>query len=425
VAEPALDVERSFLIYDAVHSMLWPGEAAVAVSIVHLAAGRPQEHVRSSCRLDGLLVRAINSRLDPGTERSNPVGLAANGELSFLGCKIGGQGFLLTHDERGRLADVDPRNGERIFPYLGGEEVNTGATQSFDRYVIDFGQMGVEEAERWPALLQIVREKVKPYREGVNRESWQKRWWQFAEVYPRMRAAIAPLDRCLVTARVTKHLCFSFQPTDRVLNEKLYVFPFDRVTAFAVLQARVHVSWTWLLSSTMKNDLNYSASDCFDTFPFPRPDPRTVIPELEDIGQRLYDARAGYMVGEQVGLTITYNRLKDPASREPRIEELRRLHEEMDSAVLAAYGWSDISVPPFVTPTTPADKKTIEAFEGEVIDRLFVLNAQRAEEERVKGLTGGRKGKAKGTGASRRKTARGTSVDRQLSISTETDEEGS
>ena len=74
--------------------------------------------------------------------------------------------------------------------------------------------------------------------------------------------------------------------------------------------------------------------DCFETFPFPNPDPRSVIPELEAIGQQLYEARAQYMVDTNQGLTKTYNALKNPACDEPRILELRRLHEEMDRAVL-------------------------------------------------------------------------------------------
>jgi hypothetical protein len=84
----------------------------------------------------------------------------------------------------------------------------------------------------------------------------------------------------------------------------------------------------------MKNDLNYSASDCFDTFPFPNRDPRAVIPELEEIGQALYQARAAYMIDNQVGLTITYNRLKDPDCLDEPILKLRELHEAMDRAVL-------------------------------------------------------------------------------------------
>ena len=54
----------------------------------------------------------------------------------------------------------------------------------------------------------------------------------------------------------------------------------------------------------------------------------------------------------------------------------------MDAAVLAAYGWSDIPVPPFCL-ATDADQKAFEAFESEVIDRLFALNARHAEEERI------------------------------------------
>ena len=146
----------------------------------------------------------------------------------------------------------------------------------------------------------------------------------------------------------------------------------------------------------MKNDLNYSASDCFETFPFPKPDPRTVILALEDIGRRLYDFRAKYMVDENVGLTITYNRLKDPACEDARILELRGLHEETDRQVLAAYGWSDIEVPPFC-PMSEGDRKRIEMFEDDVVDRLFVLNGRRAEEERIRGLGSGG-GRKKGAG---------------------------
>ncbi len=79
-----------------------------------------------------------------------------------------GQGFVLTPDERDTLIAKDAKNAERIFPYLGGQEVNTSPTQEFDRYVISFGQMSLEEAEQWPDLIEIVREKVKPEREKMS-----------------------------------------------------------------------------------------------------------------------------------------------------------------------------------------------------------------------------------------------------------------
>jgi hypothetical protein len=88
----------------------------------------------------------------------------------------------------------------------------------------------------------------------------------------------------------------------------------------------------------------------------------------------------------QQGLTKTYNALKDPASEDPAILALRALHIELDRAVLHAYGWHDIEVPPYTTPRTPAERLTFETFEDAVLDRLFALNAERAAEEERQGL---------------------------------------
>jgi len=88
------------------------------------------------------------------------------------------------------------------------------------------------------------------------------------------------------------------------------------------------------------------------------------------------------MVKHQIGLTQTYNRLKDPSCVDPEVAHLRHLHEEMDRTVLDAYGWRDIAVPSYGTPATDAEKKALETFEDEVLDRLFALNAERAEDEK-------------------------------------------
>jgi hypothetical protein len=50
------------------------------------------------------------------------------------------------------------------------------------------------------------------------------------------------------------------------------------------------------------------------------------------------------MVANNEGLTSTYNRFHDPSESSSGLLELRRLHGEMDQAVLAAYGWSDVPI---------------------------------------------------------------------------------
>lgn len=378
-------LSHGFKIVAATTHLIWPGDAAVTVSIVQLAKGRPADGFRPE--LDGKWVSVIDSRLRAASERSNPASLASNGGRSFIGSKLYGQGFTLAMLERDALVASEARNAERIFAYIGGEEVNTSPNQSPHRHVISFEQMELAQAEAWPQLLEIVRHRVKPERDKNNRDVRRKYWWRFGEVAPALYAAIAHSTRCLVNARVSKHLMFSFQPSNRVYSEQLYVYPLETNTPFAVLQSRVHEFWARLLSSSMKTDLRYAASDCFETFPFPAEDPRTVVPELEQIGEQLYTARAAFMVETNQGLTKTYNALKDPNCTDPRILALRSQHEQMDAAVLAAYGWSDITVPPFCI-ATPADRAALQIFEDAIIDRLFVLNAERAKKEAVLGRAG-------------------------------------
>jgi hypothetical protein len=131
---------------------------------------------------------------------------------------------------------------------------------------------------------------------------------------------------------------------------------------------------------------------------------------------------------DNVGLTITYNHLRDPACDSPRILELRRLHEELDHTVLEAYAesnpegrWLELELPPFC-PMNDEDKKKLERFEDAVIDRLFVLNARRAEEEKIKwlGAGGKKKGPAKKAAADGEKKprARKKKADGQLALGT-------
>ncbi|WP_437877947.1 DNA methyltransferase [Sorangium sp. So ce513] len=403
-------------VYSAHRSIPWPGTAAVEVAIIHLAFGNIRQQVTKR-ELDGVTVASIDTRLRPQRERADPEKLFSNQLIAFAGAKLFGSGFILDPDEHDRLLRHNTNNASIIRPFFSGEDVNQSPDGSPARYVIFFGTMSLEEAGRWPELLQIVSERVRPEREQNNRSTYRTYWWRPGEAGGALYAALDGLARCLVSARVTKHLMYSFQPIDPIFSEMLYAFALDSHSALSALQSRIHEPWARLLSSSLEDRLRYSASDCFETFPFPQPDPRAVIPALEDIGQRLYDFRAAYMVDNNVGLTVTYNRLKDAACADPRILELRRLHEEMDRAVLDTYGWTDLAVPPYC-PMTDADRQRLERFEDEVIDRLFVLNAQRAEEEKRKGLAPATaKQKGAGKGAATKKAGRSRStIPAQMSL---------
>jgi hypothetical protein len=374
------------VIYDAVVSKPWPGMAAVSVSIVHLATG---QCVGSPANLDGAEVPAINSRLLPKPERRDPARLIRNSRIAFVGTKISGQGFIVTPEDIARLRL--PKS--LVFPYAGGEDVTRLPVPAPSRWVINFGERDIDEARREStAALKFIEERVRPERTSNSRPAYRDRWWRFGEPQAAIYTESTELRRILVISEVSKHLAFAWLPTGAVYAHTLTAIVVDCDTAFAVLQSRLHEKWTRMHSSSLEDRLRYIGSDCFDTFPFPQPDPRAVIPAVETAGKAFYETRARFMVTTDQGLTKTYNALKDPENTDRAVLELRRLTEAMDRAVLDAYGWTDLAIPPYC-PQTDADRAAIQAFEDEVIDRLYILNADRAAEEQRLGLGKTKKGK--------------------------------
>jgi class 3 adenylate cyclase len=392
------------VIYDTERRIKWPGVAAVTVSSIHIYRGKWS----GECHLDGEPVGQITAFLFKHGGHDDPLELSANAGKSFEGFKIAGQGFVFDdHDEEASpLSEMErlltnPRNRERIFPYIGGEEVNDSPTHAFHRYVIDFDDLDEAEAARWPELLEIVRAKVKPYRDTVNRDAHRKRWWLYGERRPGLRAALLGRSRVLVCSLHQQFWLLAFLQSKLIFSHGLGTFAFENFAALSLLQSRVHEVWARFFASSLEDRLRYTPSDCFETFPFPAGFETSVA--LEAAGQEYYEFRAALMVRNDEGLTKTYNRFHDPEESSPDIIKLRELHAKMDAAVLAAYGWTDL-------PTTCdfildyEDEESAEESSGrkrkkpwrfrwpdevrdEVLARLLILNAERAKEEELAGQT--------------------------------------
>ena len=103
-----------------------------------------------------------------------------------------------------------------------------------------------------------------------------------------------------------------------------------------------------------------------------------------------HDHRAELMIAADEGMTKTYNRFHKPEERDPAIQRLRELHDEIDRTVLRAYGWHDLAEklrPEFLTLETE-DNHTYQGryfWSGDqreiVLARLLAVNAERHAEE--------------------------------------------
>jgi hypothetical protein len=406
----------------------WPGLAAVIVSVVHIMKGVFQ----GQKRIDAQTVDRITAFLFHRGGDDNPTRLSANTKKSFNGTKVYGMGFTFDDtdktgvasplSEMSRLIEKASRNQEVIFPYIGGEEVNTSPTHAHHRFVINFGERTEEECrQKWPDLMTIVQTNVKPERDQLDDNPDGRRrkqyWWQFGRSTPALNLAIAQHKRVCVICRHQPQWAVTLMASSCVFAESLIVFPLSSYAAFCCLQSRTHETWARFFGSSIKDDLRYTPSDCFETFPFPKDWQNH--PVLEVAGKPYYEFRSALMIKNNQGLTKIYNRFHDPDECDSKVLKLREMHSVMDRAVLDAYGWSDIPIhcdflldyeideEEWGNKKKPYRYRWPDDIRDEVLARLLELNAKRAREEELSGVAVpkgvGKKAKAK-SGSKQRNT---------------------
>ena len=403
-------------IYSATKRLRWPGEASVVVSVVHMAKGAlPCPPV-----LDGRQVPCITAYLFHAGGDENPSTLRCNLKKCFQGSVLRGMGFTFDDESSdgwaSRLATMNaliqrhPKNADLIFPYLGSDELNNSPTHSHHRYAINFGLMEESEARTYPDLFALAESRVLPDRQESEASSMKGRliekFWQYGHLAHDLYSSIAGKRVALaIGCAATPYMSFARLPTTVVYANTLNILPFDTFASFASVQSRSHEVWARFFSGSMKDDLRYTPTDCFETFPFP--DGFETDPRLEAAGKAYYEFRAALMVRNNEGLTKTYNRFHDPEETSPDILKLRDVHAAMDRAVLDAYGWKVIPTAcEFLLDYEEEDEEGSgesgvgsrgrkkrkpyryrwpDAVRDEVLARLLALNAKRAEEERLAG----------------------------------------
>lgn len=369
-------------------------------------------------------IAAIHADLTIGAKVSAAAKLKANSNVCFQGMNLVGKGFRLEPDEVTALGYDLEALPDVIKPHCNARELLQGGEHS---YVIDFYGLSVDEARaQHPALLQRLIDRVKPERDQNKRESRRRNWWIFGEPVGRLRTSWEGLQRVILTPETAKHRVFAFMSRPFCPDHKLYALCLEDAAWLGVLSSHVHKCWALAAGGTLEDRPTWTSTTCFATFPFPdlatadrfagsvsvafvaadgRPNEateygknpseriRSLAEQIDTHRQRQQAAHPG------LGLTGMYNVLD--AMREGRqltpkeraindqglVSVLRQLHDELDEAVLYAYGWGDL-VPVLrvahgneAAPTASSQQEAMREFEETVLERLVALNTERAAEE--------------------------------------------
>jgi hypothetical protein len=318
----------------------------------------------------------IGADLTIGADVSGVVPLQANANISSRGVQIIGAGFMCSPEEArilglGRVPGLE----NHIREYRNGKDLTNTPRGVM---VIDLFGLSVEDVrQKYPEVYQWVLERVKPERDQNNRTGYRDKWWIHGEARGNFRPALAGLSRYIATVETSKHRFFVFLDDSILPDNKLINIAFDDAFALGVLSSRFHVCWAVAAGSNLGvgNDPVYVKTRCFETFPFPSTTPEQQA-AIRGLAEQL-DAHRKRQQALYPELTMTgmYNVLEKLRGGEPLtakdkviheqglVSVLRQLHDDLDAAVAAAYGWE----------TGLADEL--------ILERLVALNHARAAEE--------------------------------------------
>lgn len=362
-------------IVDAVENQPWSGEANVNVSIANWVKTQDENllpkkrrlwfkvegksKVKSGPRgvgpaskryeLDMREVGHLNSSLSDRADVAVARSLVCNTkpQMVFQGLTPGHSGFILTSEERAELVGLDPKSQGVIYPFIGGDEILSGC-DGVDRFIIDFEQRAVIDAQAFTGAFARVKSLVLPDRISAaekgkdsagnmrtHHKQFLERWWQLSWGRSDLLQALTGHKRYLACSRVTKRPLFAFISTIVRPGDSLQVFAFSDDYSFGVMQAFPHQQWFVAKSSKLTERLRYTPESVFDTYPWPQMPSTSQIDAIASAGREVRRIRTAATANAKGGLRSLYSTLDLPGKN-----PLKDAHADLDGAVLAAYGFS-------------------------------------------------------------------------------------
>lgn len=338
----------------------------------------------------------IHPDLRVGANVAAAIPLIANKKVSATGVIPHGAGMLLAR-EQAELMDLNAP----IKPYRNGKDLTDKPRNLF---VIDcYGVTEQEVKTNYPALYQHLLTHVKPERDANRDKDLREKWWLHRRNNEDMRKSLSGLTRYIGTVMTAKHRVFQFLDGAILPDQMIVAISLDSGFYLGILSSFIHVTWAVSVGGTLEDRPRYNKGVCFEPFPFPI----TASEHKEKINalSEQIDSHRKRQQIQHASLTLTgmynvFEKLKTGEALNAKekiihvqglVSVLKQLHDELDLAVLAAYGWSELApLMEVVNGNLPAQRISPTAsrddikreLEETLLEKLVALNSERAEDEK-------------------------------------------
>lgn len=232
-----------------------------------------------------------------------------------------GGNLMLTPSERSTIISEDEKFDKYIKKVLGSEEF----INDIERYCIWVDDADKKHAETSPFINRRFK-AVSEYRVTSKRKDTQK----YAAMPNRFTNATykeaSSILFPVISSERREYIPIGYVDKDTViLNSAFAIYDADK-WLFALLTSKMHNLWVRTVGGRLKTDYRYSATLCYNTFPFPKLT-TAEKEELERLAQNILNIR-------DENFDMTLGEMYNPESMP---EELREAHHQLDLAVEGIY----------------------------------------------------------------------------------------
>jgi hypothetical protein len=254
--------------------------------------------------------------------RTTPLG--AGTPIMDNGSKPTDAGHLsdISAEEAEIIRATDPIAAKYLRRIMGAREL----IQGLERWCLWMPGISPTEIRQSNVLTQRVS-AVKEMREKSSDQQTKKdatKAWEFQKIrQPSSNFVAVPR----VSSEKRQYVPMAWLDKEMIINDSLQAITGSPLWMFGIVSSRPFNVWNKAVSGRLESRVRISASITYNTFPFPSIEPLQKS-KIEEAAQQVIDAR----------LQFPDNTLSDLYDSDVMPTQLRKAHDALDKAVLAAFG---------------------------------------------------------------------------------------
>ena len=310
-------------------SFKWSNNAKsnAAVTVVIIGVGNKSKNTKKKLFSDTIrIVENINPYLNSGADLIVKAAYSPlNGmqEMTY-GCKANDDGNLILEQyEIDKLLREYPVAEKFIKPLMGSLEF----IRDEHRFCLWIYDVDFSEAYSIPPIRDRI-ERNRIYRQNGSAEAKRlaERPHQFREHYHISERSKEKILVPRVSSERREYIPIGYVDKDTIISDSAFAVYDAEKWLFALLTSKMHNLWVRDVGGRLKTDIRYSATLCYNTFPFPKLT-EAQKKELSILADNIITVR-------EENYFLTLGEMYNP---ETMPEDLRKAHHQLDLAVERIY----------------------------------------------------------------------------------------